>query len=148
MSARKRCPSDVSDAEWAFVSWYLTLMTEDAPQRAYAMRDVFDALRWLARTGSPWRCVPGGFPPWEAAYQQTPRWIRAGRFEAIVHDLRATLRRTEGRSEEPSAVILGGRTLRSTVESGDRLVTMDTRRRRAPRSASPSPRWAICWRWR
>src|SRR5437867_3508964 len=43
-------PSDVSDEEWAFVAPYLTLMTEDAPQRAHALREVFNGLRWLVRT--------------------------------------------------------------------------------------------------
>jgi hypothetical protein len=42
---RKRYPSDVSDEEWAFVAPYLTWMTPAAPQREYALRDVFDALR-------------------------------------------------------------------------------------------------------
>ena len=120
MSVRKCYPSDVSDAEWAYVAPYLTLMTEAAPQRTHELRDIFDALRWLVRTGSPWRFLPGDFPPWEAVYQQTQRWIKAGSFEAIVHDLRSMLRRAEGRSRDPSAVIFDGRTLQSTPESGDR----------------------------
>jgi transposase len=41
-TTRKSYPSDVSDAEWAFLIPYLTLMREDAPQREYALRDVFD----------------------------------------------------------------------------------------------------------
>jgi transposase len=35
--------------------------------------------------------MPNDFPPWEAVYQQTQRWIAAGVFEAMVHDLRAVL---------------------------------------------------------
>jgi transposase len=54
------------------------------------------------------------------AYQPAQRWIRAGCFEAIAHDLRAMICQAEGRSDEPSAVILDGRTLRSTAESGER----------------------------
>lgn len=120
MCARKCYPSDVSDAEWAYVVPYLTLMSEDAPQRVHDMRDIFDALRWLVRTGSPWRYLPRDFPPWEAVYQQTQRWIKACSFEAIVHDLRAMLRLKDGRFYDPSVVILDGRTLRSTPESGHR----------------------------
>jgi transposase len=47
---RKPYPSDVSDDEWAFVAPYLTLMTEAAPQRDYPLREVFNGLRWLARS--------------------------------------------------------------------------------------------------
>lgn len=117
---RKPYPSDVSDDEWAFVAPYLTLMTEDAPQRRYDLREVFNAVRWIVRTGAQWRMLPTNFPPWPAVYQQMQRWIAAGSFEAITHDLRAILRWAEGRADDPTAVILDGRTVQSTPESGGR----------------------------
>jgi transposase len=120
MNPRKPYPSDVSDEEWEFILPYLTLMKEDAPQREHDLREVFNALRWMVRSGAPWRYLPGHFPPWEAVYQQTRRWIKAGCFESMVHDLRAVLRLLLGRKEQPSAVILDGRTLQSTPESGGR----------------------------
>ena len=95
MRARKCYPSDVSDAEWAFVAPHLTLMTEEARQRDHSLRDVFDGLRYLVRTGSPWRYLPGDYPPWHTVYQQTQRWIKAGSFDAIVQDLRSLLRLAE-----------------------------------------------------
>ena len=111
-------PSDVSDEEWAFVAPYLTLCREDAPQRTYPLREVFNAVRWMVKTGTQWRYMPHHFPPWAAIFQQTQRWIRAGVFEAMVHDLRALLRLGEGRAPDPSAVVIDGRTLQSTPESG------------------------------
>ena len=116
--ARKPYPSDVSDEEWAFVAPYLTLMTEDAPQRRHDLREVLNGLRWIVRTGAQWRYLPTNFPPWAAVYQQTQRWIAAGCFETMVHDLRAFLRWTEGRADDPSAVIFDARTIQSTPESG------------------------------
>lgn len=53
-------------------------MTETAPQRRYAVREVFNGLRWLVRAGAPWRLLPNALPPWAAVYQQTQRWLRAG----------------------------------------------------------------------
>lgn len=120
MNKRKSYPSDVTDDEWEFCAPYLTLMTTDAPQREHSLQDVFDALRWLVRSGAPWRYLPGDFPPWEAVYQQTQRWIKAGCFEAMVHDLRALLREAQERKAQPSAVVLDARTVQSTVESGAR----------------------------
>lgn len=118
--ARKPYPSDVSDAEWAFAAPYLTLMREDAPQREHDLREVFNALRWMVRAGSPWRYMANDLPPWEIVYQQTQRWIKAGVFEAMTHDLRVVLRIVEGRKADPSAAIIDSRTLQSTPESGDR----------------------------
>jgi transposase len=117
---RKPYPSDVSDVEWAFVAPYLALIREDAPQRDHSLREVFNALRWLVRTGTSWRLMPHDLPPWPAIFQQTQRWLAAGVFEEIVHDLRMLLRLAAGRSADPSAVILDGRTLQSTPESGAR----------------------------
>lgn len=120
MPNRKPYPTDASDEEWAFVAPYLALVREDAPQRVHDLRDVFDALRWIVRAGASWRMMPNDFPPWEAVYQQTQRWIAAGVFEAMVHDLRAVLRLASGRAPGPSAAILDSRTLRSSPESGHR----------------------------
>src|SRR5688572_20097587 len=103
---RKPYPSDVTDEEWEFLAPYLTLMREDAPQRDYELREVLNALRWLVRTGAQWRYIPHDFPRWSAVYQQTRRWLDAGCFEAIVHDMRAVLREMVGRKALPTAAIL------------------------------------------
>lgn len=121
---RKAYPSDISNDEWAFVAPYLTLMREDAPQRDYELREVFNGLRWLVRTGAAWRLMPHDLPPWYTVYQQARRWLKAGVFETLVHDLRVLLRLAAGRDEQPSAAIFDGRTLGcplgATPESGSR----------------------------
>lgn len=118
--ARKPYPTDVTDDEWAFVVPYLTLMREDAPQREHDLQEVYNALRWIVRTGSQWRYLPNDLPPWPAVYQQGQRWLKAGVFEAMTHDLRELLRMGEGRCAHPSAAVFDSRTLQSTPESGDR----------------------------
>jgi transposase len=118
--ARKSYPSDVSDEEWAFCAPYLTLMKEDAPQREYSLRELFNGLRWFVRAGCPWRLLPNDLPPWHTVHQQTQRWLRAGCFENMAEDLRLLLRLSVGRTDAPSAAILDSRTLQSTPESGGR----------------------------
>ena len=117
---RKIYPRDVSDDEWAFVAPYLTLLPEEAGQRKYPLRELFNGVRYVVRTGCPWCYLPGDLPPREAGYQQMQRWIKAEYYEAIVHDFRAMLRVAQGRKATPSAAILDSRTLRSTPESGHR----------------------------
>ena len=127
---RKPYPSDVSDEEWAFVAPYLTLMREDAPQRDYSLREVFNGLRWIIRTGAQWRMMPNDLPPWSTVNQQAQRWLKAGVFEAIVHDLRQLLRLAEGRNEQPTAAIFDSRTLQSSPESGGRAGYDGAKRRK------------------
>jgi len=113
-------PSDVTDEEWAFCAPYLTLMKEDAPQRDYSMRAMFNAVRYVVRAGCPWRMIPHDLPPWYTVHQQAQRWIKAGCFEALAHDLRKLLRMLTDKEANPSVAILDGRTMQSTPESGER----------------------------
>ena len=55
--------------KWAFVAPYLTLMREDALQWDYPMREVFNRLRWVIRTGAQWRFIQH-VPPWATVYQR------------------------------------------------------------------------------
>jgi transposase len=118
--SRQAYPSDVSDADWEFLLPYLTLMREDAPQREHSMREVFNGLRYVVKTGCQWRFLPHDFPPWTAVYQQARRWADAGVFEDVSNDLRTILRLVLEREPQPSATIMDGRTLQSTPESGER----------------------------
>ncbi len=123
-------PSAVTDEEGALVAPYLTLSRLDSPQRTHGLRTVFNARRWLVRTGASWRMMPNDLPPWPAVYQQWQRWVRAGCFEAMVQDLRVILRAKAGHAAQPTAMILDSRTLQSTPESGARAGYDGAKRRK------------------
>src|SRR2546429_473840 len=120
METRQPYPTDVVAEEWAFVAPHLTLMKEDARQRVYPLREVFNGLRWFVRAGADWRLMPHDLPPWHAVYDQGRRWEKAGVFEAIAHHLRRVLRLAEGREPEPAAASPDSRTPQSSPESGAR----------------------------
>lgn len=84
----------------------------------------------LARAGAPWRLLPHDFPPWPAVYQQFRRWSEARCFEALVSDMRSIIRAGQGRSGQPSAVILDARTLQSSCESSPKAGYDGYKRRR------------------
>ena len=138
-------PTDVSEEEWEFCVPYLTLMKEEAPQRDYPLRAVFNALRWMVR-GSPTHQLPYSPPPPRRVARGacSPTICRRGRssinrpcagsapaaFEAMAHDLRMLLRELCDRASQPSAVILDGRTVQSTPESGARAADEGHKRRK------------------
>lgn len=74
--------------------------------------------------------LPNDLPPWAAVHQQTQRWIKAGCFEALAHDLREVLRVAAGRAEQPTAVIVDSRTVQSTPTSGARAGYDGAKRRK------------------
>ena len=49
---RKPYPSDTSDDEWSLVVPHLSLKTEEAPQREYPLRELFNALRSTPESGA------------------------------------------------------------------------------------------------
>jgi transposase len=70
-------------------------------------RESFNGLRYVVKTSAPWRWMPNDLPPWEVVYQQAQRWLAAGCFEALGHDLRVLLRLEHGRKPEPTGVVPG-----------------------------------------
>lgn len=127
---RRAYPSDVDDETFAFMRPYLLLAPEDARQRVYALREVLNAILWIARTGSPWAFLPHDFPPYKIVHQQAMRWFERGCFENMAHDLRLLTREDALRDGVPTVAIIDSRTLQSTPESGARAGYDGAKRRK------------------
>ena len=127
---RRAYPSDVSDEEWQFVLPYLLLSREDSRSRQHSLRELFNGVRYVAKTGNQWRFMPNDLPPWHAVYQQMRRWMGAGVFEILVTDVQQLLRHFGGRKSQPTAVCIDSRTLQSTPESGARAGYDGAKRRK------------------
>ncbi len=77
----------LSDAEWAFFAPFLI---ENGPKRGRPPQDhrrVLDGVFWIARTGAPWRDLPGDFGKWGSVYRQFLRWSRAGLWDLLLDAL-------------------------------------------------------------
>lgn len=127
---RASYPSDVSDEEWEFVLPYLLLSREDSRSRPHSLRELFNGVRYIVKTGNQWRFMPNDLPPWHAVYQQMQRWLQAGVFEMLVADVQELLRHFGGRKGQPAAVCIDSRTLQSTPESGARAGYDGAKRRK------------------
>ena len=98
----------------------------------------------MVKTGCQWRFLPNDFPPWTAVYQQARRWMQAGGFKTLTHDLRIIMRVLADRDESPSAVTIDARTLQSTPESGGRAGDDGAQKRTAAKFTQRLIRWEIC----
>ena len=63
---------------------YLLLSREDSRSRKHSLRELFNGVRYIVRTGNQWRYMPNDLPPWPAVYQQMRRWMEAGVFEILA----------------------------------------------------------------
>jgi transposase len=87
--------------------------------------------------------MPNDLLPWSTVNQEAQRWLKAGVFEAMVHDLRLLLRLAEGRNEQPSAAIFDSRTLQGSPENGGRAGYDGAKRRRGSKmhmAVAPRPK--------
>lgn len=77
----------LSDEEWAL---FAPFVIEQGPKRGRPPADhrrVLDAVFWIARTGSPWRDLPGELGRWASVYKQFLRWTRSGLWDVLMQAL-------------------------------------------------------------
>src|SRR5271170_7386514 len=106
MDARKRYPSDLTDAQWKRVCELLPKPRADKGRpRTYPLREIVNAIFYLARGGCSWRMLPHDFPPWKTISYYFYTWRDAGVWEQVHEHLRIDVRMLEQRPATPSAAI-------------------------------------------
>ena len=77
----------MSDEEWAFFERFIFAVRAPNGRKPTNHRLVLDGIFWIARTGVPWRDLPGEFGKWSSVYRQFRRWTLAGLWEDIMEAL-------------------------------------------------------------
>ena len=73
----------LSDAQWAKME-PLCLGKPGDPGRSGKNNRLFvEAVLWIARTGSPWRDLPGSFGHWNSTFTRFRDWANAGVFQRL-----------------------------------------------------------------
>ena len=126
--------SDVTNAEWHEIKDFFTPEHPGRP-RKYEARAIYNAIRYVQRTGCQWRLLPKAFPPWPVVYITLYRQRQMGVWGRINAALRHKVREPAGKSSEPSVAILDSQTVK-TVQKGGSVVTTAARRSRAASATS------------
>lgn len=119
---RKRQPymTDLTDAQWAALKPHLPADKPRGAPRTVDLREILNALLYLARTGCQWRLLPHDFPPWQTVYQYFSHWRDDGAWEHLNRELRVEVRQTVGKEDEPSAAVLDSQSVKNTETGGAR----------------------------
>ena len=122
MTERRAYPSDLSDARWALIEPRLTAWREartDAGVKGrppiHDLREIFNAILYVNRTGIAWRYLPHDFPPHATVYGYFALWSKEGIFTELNYHLTGLVRDHQGRTTEPSASIMDTQSVKTST---------------------------------
>ena len=81
---------ELSDQEWAVIEPLLPPPGRTGRPRR-AVREVWNAIFWVLRSGAPFRDLPERYGPWQTVYHYFNSWRRQGVFDRVLEALQIRL---------------------------------------------------------
>src|ERR687896_1475068 len=114
----KRYPTDLTDEEWSRIEPLLPRPPKRGRRRSVDLREILNAIRYMARSGGGWRMLPKDFPPWQTVYWWFRRFVRLMLFRTI-HSIAVMIdRERAGREASPSAGVIDSQTVKALSAPG------------------------------
>jgi putative transposase len=118
--AKKRYPTDVTDAEWSIIAPIVAQRPGRGRKRTVNIREVVNAIFYLNKTGCQWEMLPKEFPDYRHVNYYYLQWTRNGLWDLVEDLLRQAVRSAEGRDSEPTAAIMDSQSIKTTGKGEER----------------------------
>jgi transposase len=96
-----RYASDTTDEEWAIIAPHLPAPASGGRRRKHELREIVNAIFYIAQTGCQWRLLPDGFPPYTTVQRYYYAWRDDGRWRTINHVLLMAAREAQAARPAP-----------------------------------------------
>lgn len=109
-----RYSSDLTDAEWSVVGALLPDGKQLGRPRKVDLRDIWNAIQYIATAGCAWSLLPTDFPPVSTVRYYFYRWRDDGLLHEVNRALVSMARCAQGRNAQPSAGVIDSQSVKTT----------------------------------
>lgn len=102
--------TDLIDAQWQVIKE----IQNDNRKRKYSLRNIWNAIFYLNKTGCQWRMIPNDFPRWELVYYYFRKWDAEGLIEEVHDSIHGQIRQSRGKELSPSLGLMDSQTVKSS----------------------------------